>query len=125
MAKLPEHIIKDRLTLQQAVCYQIGFWGVMEKVSLTPLETLCLGCAFLNPGLELNRLCEAAATPEWGKTTPQSARNTFEKLSSKKLIIKSGKNKKKVCVSDRITLFSQSLMVLTYKFLVTDGTGKS
>ena len=68
---------------------------------------------------ELHVLCKRACELNIFKT-PQSVRNSLNKLEKKGILIKKGKNKKKLTINPDIGLVTSGNVLLNYNFLAVE-----
>jgi len=107
---------KVKTTLDKSVKYQILTYCFFNDVQISNADLKCL-TELANTGeYELTLFCKIATDKDIFKS-PQSARNAITKAAKKGLIVKNGKNKKTVKVSEKLNIQNKGIVLLDYKIL--------
>ena len=107
---------KVKLTLWEIVKYQLITYCYLYKISVSEADLNCLTFLAIEGEQELTSFCEKVYAKNIF-SSPQSVRNCLTKASKKMLIVKEGKNKKKINVNPLINIQSFGNILLDYKFL--------
>ena len=102
MAQFNQVVKKGVMTKWEIVKYQLLTYCFVKKIHISDAEMDCLVFLVIEND-NLNVLCKKACELNIFKT-PQSVRNSLNKLEKKKLIFKTGKNKKKLFLNKEIEL---------------------
>jgi len=109
--------------------FQILLYCHLTKVDISDSDLDCLTLLALNGESELTAFCNAACNEEerdrthnlvferYIYKTPQSVRNSINKIENKKLIIKRGKSKKKILVNPDMKVQTEGNIFVEVKFL--------
>lgn len=116
--------------------FQILLHCHLNRVAISDSDLDCLTLLALNGESELTAFCNAACNEdERDRThnlpferfifkTPQSVRNSINKIESKKLIVKRGKSKKKILVNPELKVQTEGNIFVEVKFLRKNETGE-
>lgn len=105
-----------RMDRDQIVKFQLITHCYLSKIPVSEADLDCLAFLAMEGEQELTSFCIKAH----GKnifSSQQSVRNCLTKAEKKNLIIKEGKNKKKIYINPDIKVFSEGNILLDYKFL--------
>ena len=120
--------------LWDIVMFQANVYCHMNKIPVSLLDLECLSLLAVNRESELTSFCNAACVEDERNKdhylpyereifkSPQSVRNTVNKLEALGLIIKKGNSKKKVLVSPVLEIQSEGNIFIDMKFLRKDET---
>lgn len=122
IAKVRIHDKRQRVSKSDLVRFQIYLFTQDSGIRITDLESDCLVYLCSNQSQDLNTLCDNIAAT--GVTAlAQSARNAFEKLSKKGLVVKCGKNKKKISLTPGLAdIKHEGNILLNIQLLCADDT---
>lgn len=98
------------------VQYQIATHCYLKDIPISKPELSCLTFLALSGEPELPDFCIMAAEHNIFKTS-QSVRNALTKAEKKKLIIKDGKNKKKIKIAPELNVQIDGNILLVHKVL--------
>jgi hypothetical protein len=96
--------------------YQIVTYCYVSKVQVSEADLNCLTFLALEGAQELTSFCQKVHVKEIF-SSPQSVRNCIAKCEKKRLIVKEGKNKKKIFLNPDITIVSDGNILLNFKIL--------
>lgn len=96
--------------------YQIVTYCYVSKVQVSEADLNCLTFLALEGAQELTSFCQKVHVKEIF-SSPQSVRNCIAKCEKKRLIIKEGKNKKKIFLNPDINVLSDGNILLNLKIL--------
>jgi hypothetical protein len=99
-----------------AVKYQIVNHCYITKTQISEADLNCLTFLALEGEQELTSFCQKVHFKKIF-SSPQSARNSITKCEKKKLIVKQGKNKKKITLNPEMKLLTSGNILLNYKIL--------
>ena len=105
-----------RMTTWQIVKYQILTHCYLYNIQVSEADLDCLTYLAIEGEQELTSFC----TKAHGKnifSSQQSVRNCLTKAEKKNLIVKEGKNKKKININPIINVHSKGNVLLDFKFL--------
>lgn len=114
--------------------FQIMLDCHLNKISVSDSDLDCLTLLAINGESELTAFCNAACNEEerdrnhtliYEKEilkSPQSVRNSINKIESKKLIVKNGKSKKTISVNPIMKIQTTGNIFIEVKFLYKDET---
>jgi hypothetical protein len=105
-----------RMTTWQIVKYQILTHCYLYNIQVSEADLDCLTYLAIEGEQELTSFCIKAH----GKnifSSQQSVRNCLTKAEKKNLIVKEGKNKKKININPIINVHSKGNVLLDFKFL--------
>lgn len=114
---------KTLLSKVDAIKFQIITHCFINKIPVSDADVSCITLLAVNKGIELHTMCNKACELKIFKT-PQSVRNALNKIEKKKLIVKEGKNKKKLSLSRDMNIVTEGNILLDYNFLSVE-TSKS
>jgi hypothetical protein len=112
---------KVKMSLWDIVKYQLLTHCYLNKISTSEADLNCLTYLALEGDQELTSFCAKAHTKDIFSST-QSVRNCLTKAEKKNLIIKEGKNKKKIFINPDIKIYSEGTVLLDFKFLSVETT---
>lgn len=98
------------------VRFQILTHCILEKISVSDADLDCLTLLALNGKHELQSFCELVSEKNIFKSI-QTVRNVLAKVEKKGLIVKDGKNKKKILINPALKIQVNGTILLDYKFL--------
>lgn len=107
---------KAQMTPWQIVKYQIITYCYIQGVQVSDSEINCLTHLAMEEEQELTSFCNAIFERKIFSSS-QSARNCITKLEKKGLIVKEGKNKKKISLNPTLNVHAKGNILLNYKFL--------
>lgn len=116
MAEVTKVDYRIKTTLNQSIMYQILTHCFFNDIQISGADLKCLAELAKLGEYELTLFCKVATSKNIFKS-PQSARNAITKASKKGLIIKKGRNKKKVVISDKLNIQNTGVVLLEYKVL--------
>jgi hypothetical protein len=96
--------------------YQIVTYCYVSKVQVSEADLNCLTFLALEGAQELTSFCQKVHVKEIF-SSPQSVRNCIAKCEKKRLIVKEGKNKKKIFLNPDINVLSDGNILLNLKIL--------
>ena len=85
-----------------------------NDIQISTSDLKCLSELAKNSNIEITKFCELAAEKNIFKSC-QSARDAINKAERKALVIKSGKNKKTIKISDTINMQTDGTVLLDFK----------
>jgi len=112
---------KVKMSKWDIVKYQLLTHCYLNKISTSEADLNCLTYLALEGDQELTSFCTKAHTKDIFSST-QSVRNCLAKAEKKNLIIKEGKNKKKIFINPDIKIYSEGTVLLDFKFLSVETT---
>jgi len=98
------------------VKYQLVTHCFLSTIQLSNAELNCLTILVLDGEQELTSFCNNIFEKKIFSSA-QSARNCLAKLEKKGLIVKEGKNKKKIIINPTLNIHSTGNVLLDFKFL--------
>jgi hypothetical protein len=107
---------KVMIDKKEIVKYQIVTHCFLSYVHLSEAELDCLTYLAINGEQELTTLCNIIHDRKIFSSA-QSARNCLTKLEKKGMIVKEGKNKKKIAINPILNVHSKGNILLNFKFL--------
>ena len=107
---------KAVMNLWDVVKYQLVTHCYINKIQISEADLNCLTFLSLNGEQELMSFCNMVFEKNIFSSS-QSARNCLAKCEKKGLIIKEGKNKKKIFINPDIKLVSSGNILLNLKIL--------
>lgn len=119
MAQVNQVIKKGVMTKWEVVKYQLLTYCFIKKLHVSDAEMDCLVLLAIDDD-DLNVLCKKACEMNIFKT-PQSVRNSLNKLEKKNLISKKGKNKKKLSINEEVGIVKDGNILLNYNFLSVEA----
>jgi hypothetical protein len=117
------------MDLWEIVNFQLALHCHLGKISISDSDLDCLTLLAMNGEVELTSFCNAACHEEqrdrdpnfkWEKDifkTPQSVRNSINKIENKGLIVKRGKSRKLISISSEIQVQTEGNIFVEVKFL--------
>ena len=122
MTQVNQVLKKCVMTKWEVVKYQLLTYCFFNKLHLSDAEIECLVLLATDDNVnELNVLCKKACEMNIFKT-PQSVRNSLNKLEKKGIVTKKGKNRKKLSIDDAIGVVKDGNVLLNYNFLSVETT---
>jgi hypothetical protein len=107
---------KVKMDKWSIVKYQLLTHCFLSRTQLSNAEFNCLTYLALEGEQELTNFCNIIYEQHIF-SSPQSARNCLAKLEKKGLIVKEGKNKKKIIINPTLNIHSSGNILLDFKFL--------
>jgi len=107
---------KMMMTNWDAVKYQLLTYCYLYKISVSEADLNCLTFLALEGEQELTSFCSRVHEKKIF-SSPQSVRNCLTKAAKKNLIVKEGKNKKKITLHPNLAVFSKGSILLNFKIL--------
>jgi len=105
-----------RMDLWSIVKFQLAVHCHLKSLNVSDQDLSCLTFLALSGEKELTEFCEAATKNSiFGSS--QSVRNAITKAEKKSLIVKKGKSKKKISLSDDLKIQINGNILLDYKFV--------
>lgn len=120
MAIVIQKTEKARLTLDDAIRYQVISYCLFNRIPVIDSE---LQCVILLAGYgekNLTEFCEELSEKQLFKT-PQSARNAVGRIERKQLIKKEGKNQKKIMVNPGLNIQTKTPLLLNFQTLTLES----
>lgn len=105
-----------RMTKWDIVKYQILTHCYLNKINVSESDLNCLTFLALEGDQELTSFCNKAYAREIFSSI-QSVRNCLTKAEKKGLIVKEGKNKKKIFIHPNLKVYCDGNILLDFKFL--------
>jgi hypothetical protein len=103
-----------RMDLWSIVKFQLAVHCHLKSLNVSDQDLSCLTFLALSGEKELTEFCEAATKNKiFGSS--QSVRNAITKAEKRKLVIKNGKSKKKISLSDDLKIQINGNILLDYK----------
>jgi hypothetical protein len=96
--------------------YQLITYCYLSNIFVSDSELDCLTYLALQGEQELTSFCNVIHERKIF-SSPQSARNCLAKLEKKGMIVKEGKNKKKITINPALNIHSKGNILLDFKFL--------
>lgn len=109
-----------RMQLQEIVKYQLLTHCYLYKIPVSDADLNCLTLLAIEGEQELTSFCNKASDKDIFSST-QSVRNCLTKAEKKSLIVKEGKNKKKISINPIIKVYSSGNILLDFKFLCVEA----
>ena len=107
---------KMRVSIDETIQYQIVTYCFFNRLQISNADLKCLAELAKQKEIELTLFCNELTDKGIFKS-PQSARNAISKASKKNLIIKAGKNKKKISLHKGMNVQTEGNVLLDYKIL--------
>jgi hypothetical protein len=107
---------KMRMNNWDAVKYQLLTYCYLYKISVSDADLNCLTFLALEGEQELTSFCSRVHEKNIF-SSPQSVRNCLTKAAKKSLIVKEGKNKKRISINPKLDVFSKGNLLLNFKIL--------
>lgn len=120
------------MDLWDIVKFQVNLHCHLNNITISESDIECLTLLAINGETELTAFCNAACEPDERNRdnvlnyereifkTPQSVRNSINKIENIGLITKKGKSKKKISVDPNMKIQSQGNIFVEVKFLRKD-----
>lgn len=105
-----------KLNVWQIVKYQILTHCYLYDIQVSDADLNCLTFLAIEGDQELTSFCNKAYNKKIFSSI-QSVRNCLAKSEKKKLIVKEGKNKKKIFIHPDLKLSREGSILLDFKFL--------
>lgn len=105
-----------KLPIEQVVQYQLLTHCFLSNINLSAADIKCLTMLALDVEQELNSFCNKVYEAKVFKS-PQSVRNAIIKAEKNGIILKEGKNKKKIWINPDLKIQTVGNVFLDYKFL--------
>jgi len=106
-----------KLDLWDIVKYQLITYCYLYKIQVSEADLDCLTLlAIEGDNQELTSFCVKAFNNKIFSSI-QSVRNCLAKVEKKQLIVKEGKNKKKIFINPKINIQAKGNVLLDFKFL--------
>jgi hypothetical protein len=115
---------KVKMDKWSIVKYQLITHCFLSTTHLSNAELNCLTHLALEGEQELTSFCNVIHEQQIF-SSPQSVRNCLAKLQKKGMIVKEGKNKKKIILNPVLNILSNGNILLDFKFLSIDESQKS
>lgn len=107
---------KVKMDKWSIVKYQLVTYCYLSNLFVSDAELNCLTYLALQGEQELTSFCNIIHEKRIF-SSPQSARNCLAKLEKKGMIVKEGKNKKKIVINPGLNVYSKGNILLDFKFL--------
>jgi hypothetical protein len=107
---------KGKVDIDTTIKYQIITYCFFKDIQISNSDLNCLAALAKMGEVELTFFCLHVTDLGIFKS-PQSARNAITKASKKDLVVKDGKNRKKIFISKDINVQTTGPVYLDYKFL--------
>ena len=105
-----------RMDLWSIVKFQLSVHCHLKALNVSDQDLSCLTFLALSGEKELTDFCEAATKNKiFGSS--QSVRNAITKAEKKNLVVKNGKSKKKISLSNDLKIQISGNILLDYKFV--------
>lgn len=104
------------MTNWNVVKFQIVTYCYILNIQVSEADLNCLTYLALEGEQELTNFCNKVFSRKIF-SSPQSARNSITKAEKKKLIVKEGKNKKKIFINPDMKVISSGNILLNFKVL--------
>jgi hypothetical protein len=104
------------MTTWDVVKYQILTHCYISNTQVSEADLNCLTYLALEGDQELTSFCSKVNEKDIFSSS-QSARNSIAKCEKKELIVKEGKNKKKIFINPSLELITEGNILLNYNFL--------
>ena len=112
---------KVKMDKWSIVKYQLVTHCYLSNIFVSNAELDCLTYLSIQGEQELTSFCNIIHEKKIFSSS-QSARNCLAKLEKKGMIVKEGKNKKKINVNPGLNLHTKGNILLDFKFLSDDST---
>jgi hypothetical protein len=103
------------------VKYQILTHCYLNKISVSEADLNCLTYLAIEGDQELSSFCQKAFSKNIFSSI-QSVRNSLRKVEKKNLLVKEGKNKKKIFINPEMKVCSVGSILLDFKFVYVAET---
>lgn len=115
---------KVKMDRWSIIKYQLVTHCFLSLTQLSNAELNCLTQLAIEGEQELTSFCNFIYEKKIF-SSPQSARNCLAKLEKKGMIVKEGKNKKKIIINPALNIYSNGNILLDFKFLSIAESKKS
>ena len=134
MAVLNQVQKTGHMDLWDIVKFQVHLHCHLNKINISDSDLECLTLLAINGEAELTSFCNAACKVDERDRdhtlhheaeifkTPQSVRNSINKIVNIGLIIKKGKSKKKISISPEMSIQAAGNIFIEVKFLRKDAS---
>jgi hypothetical protein len=117
MAEVNQVVKKTKVDKWDIIKFQLTTYCFFNKLSLSNADLDCIILLAMSDDLdELNTICIKVCDMNIFKT-PQSVRNSLNKMEKKGILVKSGKGKKKLVINPDIGLIKEGNILLNYNLL--------
>lgn len=116
MALVNKVDFKLKVDIDVSIKYQIITFCFFNDILISSADLKCLAELAKLEEIELTTFCNNVTELRIFKS-PQSARNAIAKASKKDLIVKIGKNKKRILLNKAINVQTKGNVLLDYKIL--------
>ena len=125
------------MDLWEIVSFQVNLHCHLNSVNISDSDLECLTLLAINGETELTAFCNAACNEDERDKdvvakhereifkTPQSIRNSINKLERMSLIDKKGKSKKKVSVNNKMQIQASGNIFIEVKYLRKDESAEA
>lgn len=121
MAKVNQLIKKIKMeTKMEIVRFQILTHCYLLNITVSQADLTCLAYLAIVGEQELTTFCTMAFVDRIFSST-QSVRNCLTKAEKKGLVVKNGKNKKRIMIHPKILVVVAGTILLEYKILCLDS----
>lgn len=132
MAKVNQVKKAGYMDLWDIVKFQVNLHCHLNSITISDSDVECLTLLAINGETELTEFCNAACEPDERNKdhslsyemeifkTPQSVRNSINKIENIGLISKKGKSKKKISIDPEMQIQSKGNIFVEVKFLRKD-----
>ena len=107
---------KIRMTNSEGIKYQLITYCFINNITISDADLCFLTILATTGEQELNYFCKHIHEANIFQST-QTVRNAISKAEKKNLIVKAGKNKKKISINPTLNLFTEGNYLLEYKIL--------
>ena len=121
MAKVKIVNKQVRMELSDIIKYQIITHCYINRIPITESDLKCITLLAVEDHKDLSQFCKKAADQQIFKST-QTVRNCIVKLEKSNLIIKHGKNKKKIILNPDLKIQTDGNIMLDYKIIHLEPT---
>lgn len=116
MAQVNQIKKKGVMSRNEIIKFQIFTYCFLNNIVLSEADAECMLLLVTSNYTELHIFCKKACELKIFKTA-QSVRNSLNKLEKKNILIKEGKNKKKIFINPSLELITEGNILLNYNFL--------
>lgn len=109
-----------KLSKWEIVKYQLLTHCYLYKIGMSDSDLNCLTLLAISGESELTSFCNKAFEKNIFSSI-QSVRNCLAKAEKRKMIVKEGKNKKKISIHPDVKLHADGNILLDYKFLSVEA----
>lgn len=107
---------KVKMTQWEVIKFQLLTYCYLKGIQMSDADLECLTCLALHKEIDLPHLCSIVQGMGIFKST-QAARNSIRKVEIKGLVLKQGKNKKKIIINPDVNIVTTGNILLNYNFL--------